>query len=55
MNKIHLIYDRKFGCVYGATTDYAKAVAKMAHLNEPEHTKRYVINTLTDFVDRKDG
>lgn len=52
MTKIYLIYDRKFGCVSKATTNYAKAVEEVNRLNENERTERYTICPYKDFADR---
>lgn len=49
---IYLIFDRKFGCVYGATTDREKAVEKADSLNRDERTTRYTIKTLKDFASK---
>ncbi len=50
--KIYLIYDRKFGCVSGATTNHDKALEEVKRLNENEHTTRYTISTYKDFAIR---
>lgn len=50
MTKIYLIYDRKFGCVSKATTNYAKAVDEVNRLNEKERITRYTICPYKDFA-----
>lgn len=53
MTKIYLVYDRKFGWVSKATTNYAKAVEEVNRLNETERTARYVICPYEDFANER--
>lgn len=52
MKEIHLIFDRKFGCIDKATTNREKAIEEVRHLNSREITERYTICTYKDFAEK---
>lgn len=55
MSEIYIIWDRHFGIVWGATTNYGKAMRKRKELNDAEgysryEDGRYIIGTFRDFA-----
>lgn len=50
--KIYLIWDRKDGCVYKATTNSAKAYEEAERLNASEALDRYRVIMMNDFAIR---
>lgn len=48
--KIYLIWDRKFCCVWKATTNRSRADEEVKRLNATEHLDRYRIKVMEDFA-----
>lgn len=48
--KIYIVWDRKYGILWGVTTDHFKAIAKVGELNSTERVARYTVCTEKDFA-----
>ena len=50
--QIYLIWDRKYSCIYEATTNRTKADEEVERLNATEPLDRYRVKPIDDFASR---
>lgn len=50
MNEIYLIWDRKYGGTYKATTNRTKAYEEAKRLNNEKGCNRYKVTVMKDFA-----